>query len=51
MAIGLILRVELRSLGGASLVESESESRSVLSDSLRPRGWSMESSRPENWSG
>ena len=32
-------------------LESESESRSVLSDSLRPHGLSMEFSRPEYWSG
>ena len=31
--------------------ESESESRSVVSDSLRPHGPSMEFSRPEYWSG
>ena len=29
----------------------ESESRSVVSDSLRPHGLSMEFSRPEYWSG
>ena len=32
-------------------VKSESVSRSVLSDSLRPHGLSMEFSRQEYWSG
>ena len=31
--------------------QSESESRSVVSDSLRPHGLPMEFSRPEYWSG
>ena len=31
--------------------ESESESHSVMSDSLGPHGLSMEFSRPEYWSG
>ena len=34
------------------LIHSESEvSRSVISDTLRPHGLSMEFSRPEYWSG
>ena len=31
--------------------EGESESQSVVSDSLRPHGQPMEFSRPEYWSG
>ena len=31
--------------------KSESESHSVMSDSLQPHGLSMEFSRPEYWSG
>ena len=32
-------------------LESESESHSVVSDSLKPHGLSVEFSRPEYWSG
>ena len=32
-------------------VKSQNESGSVVSDSLRPHGLSMEFSRPEYWSG
>ena len=40
-------------LGGASgkEIKSESESHSVVSDSLCPHGLSMEFSRPECWRG
>ena len=37
--------------GHLGCVQSESESHSFLSDSLRPHGLSMEFSRPEYWSG